>query len=173
MKNIDFMQHNIKMQHVLGWSIKKCGSFLKYVVLVSKTVATSTNGCIFNMQNCSTTVLADGKISLVLVEELVKIFCSNYWQNPHITVAVNYFHYNSHHHYHYHHFHYHCACERLFVCVCMCVCVCVCVFVCVVCTSILREGFICLDQLECQGTHQRCYVEDVSFLSQVLGNSLH
>ena len=35
----DFMQHNIKMQHVLGWSIKGCGSFLKYAVQVSKTVA--------------------------------------------------------------------------------------------------------------------------------------
>ena len=37
--------------------------------------------------------------------------------------------------------------------------VCVCVF-----TSIDREGFIRLDQLECQGTDQRCRVEDVSFL---------
>ena len=35
------MQHKIKMWHVLGWDIKKCGSFLKYGVLVSKTVATS------------------------------------------------------------------------------------------------------------------------------------
>ena len=32
-KYIDFMQHNIKMWRVLGWSIKKCGSFLKYAVL--------------------------------------------------------------------------------------------------------------------------------------------
>ena len=32
------MQHNTKMEYFLGWSIKKCGSFLKYVVLVSKTV---------------------------------------------------------------------------------------------------------------------------------------
>ena len=37
----------------------------------------------------------------------MKLFCSNYWQNPKITAAVHYFHYNSHHHYHYHHFHYH------------------------------------------------------------------
>ena len=35
------MQRNIKMRHVLGWSIKKSGSFLKYLVLVSKTMATS------------------------------------------------------------------------------------------------------------------------------------
>ena len=35
------MQHDIKMPQVLGWSIKKCDSFMKYVVLVSKTVATS------------------------------------------------------------------------------------------------------------------------------------
>ena len=35
------MQHNVKMQHVLGWSTKKSGSFFQYVVLVSKTVATS------------------------------------------------------------------------------------------------------------------------------------
>ena len=38
-KNIDFMQRNIKTQHVLDWSIKKCGSYLEYVVPVSKTVA--------------------------------------------------------------------------------------------------------------------------------------
>ena len=42
-----FMQHNINMRHVLGWSIKKCGYFLKYVVLVSKTVA-----YIYNKQKC-------------------------------------------------------------------------------------------------------------------------
>ena len=53
------MQYNIKMRHVRGWSIKKYGSFLKYVVLVSKTVATCY---IFNKLKCSTTVLADGKI---------------------------------------------------------------------------------------------------------------
>ena len=35
----------------------------------------------------------------------MKLFCSNYWQNPPITATVHYFHYNSHHHYH---FHYHC-----------------------------------------------------------------
>ena len=56
-------------------------------------------------------------------------------------------------------------------CVCVCVCVvCVCVCVCArmfVCTSIHLEGFICLVQLECQGTDQRCCVEDVSFLYQV------
>ena len=43
-----------------------------------------------------------------------------------------------------------------------CVRVCVCV-----CTSIHRKGFICLDQLKYQGTDQRCYVEDVSFIYQV------
>ena len=37
----------------------------------------------------------------------MKLFCSNYWQNPKITAAVHYFNYNSHRHYHYHHFHYH------------------------------------------------------------------
>ena len=47
----------------------------------------------------------------------------------------------------------------------MCVCVrararvCVCVF-----TSIHSEGFICLDQLECQGTDQRFFAEKVSFI---------
>ena len=43
------------------------------------------------------------------------------------------------------------------VCVCVCVCVRLCVFVttCVcVFTSIHREGFICLDQLECLETDQ-------------------
>ena len=38
----------------------------------------------------------------------MKLFSSNYCQNPYITAAVHYFHYNSHHHYHDHHFHYHC-----------------------------------------------------------------
>ena len=33
--------------------------------------------------------------------------------------------------------------------------------------SIHRKGFICLEQLECQGTDQRCCVEEVSFLRQV------
>ena len=47
------------MQYVLGWSIKKRGSFLKHLVLVSKTVATSYT---FNKQKCSTTVFVDGKI---------------------------------------------------------------------------------------------------------------
>ena len=28
-----------------------------------------------------------------------------------------------------------------------------------VCPSIHREGFICSDQLDCQGSDQRCYVE--------------
>ena len=37
------MQYNIKMQYVLGWSIKMCGSFLKYVVQITKTL-----GYIFN-----------------------------------------------------------------------------------------------------------------------------
>ena len=53
------MQRNIKIRDVLGWSIRKCGSFLKYVVLVSKTVATRY---IFNKKTYSTTVYADGKI---------------------------------------------------------------------------------------------------------------
>ena len=47
------------------------------------------------------------------------------------------------------------------VCVCVCLCVCVCVR-----TSFHREGFICLDRLECRRTDQRCYAEDVSFLCQ-------
>ena len=56
----------------------------------------------------------------------------------------------------------------VWVCVWVCVCVCVCVRVCVcVCTSIHYEGFIRLDQLECQGTDQRCYVKDVFFICQV------
>ena len=46
--------------------------------------------------------------------------------------------------------------------VCVCVCLCVCVF-----PSIHGEGFICLEQLEYQGTDQRCCVEDASFLHQV------
>ena len=63
-----------------------------------------------------------------------------------------------------------CLCVCVWVCVWVCVCVCVrvCVCVCVcVCTSIHYEGFIRLDQLECQGTDQRCYVKDVFFICQV------
>ena len=40
-------------------------------------------------------------------------------------------------------------------------------------TSIHREGFICLDQLGNQGTNQRCYVEDVNFLSQAPSSLLY
>ena len=53
----------------------------------------------------------------------------------------------------------------------VCVCVCACMRACVrararVCVfrSIHREGFICLDQLGCQGTDQRCCGKDVGFL---------
>ena len=46
--------------------------------------------------------------------------------------------------------------------VCVCACVHARVWVCVF-RSIHREGFICLDQLGCQGTDQRCCVEDVGF----------
>ena len=45
---------------------------------------------------------------LVFVEELMKLFCSNYWQNTQITAAVYYFRYNFHQNYHYHHFQCHC-----------------------------------------------------------------
>ena len=38
----------------------------------------------------------------------MNLFCSNCWQNLHITAAVHYFHYNFHPHYHYHHIQYHC-----------------------------------------------------------------
>ena len=40
-------------------------------------------------------------------------------------------------------------------------------------TLIHREGFICLEQLECQGTDQQCCVEDVSFVRQVLSSLLY
>ena len=51
------MEINRNTQHVVGWSIEKCGSFLKYVVLVSKTVA-----YIYNKPVFATTVFADSKI---------------------------------------------------------------------------------------------------------------
>ena len=54
------------------------------------------------------------------------------------------------------------ACVRACVCGCVCVCVCVCVFM-----SIHREGFICLNQLGCQKTDQKYFVEDFYFLCQV------
>ena len=59
--------------------------------------------------------------------------------------------------------------DRMCVCLCVCVCmycVCVCVF-----TSVHREGFACLE-LELQETDQQCFVEDVSFLCQVLSSLL-
>ena len=58
-QNIGFMQRNIKIQRVLGWSIKKYGSFLKYVVPVSKT---ATTHYIFQKEKRASTVLADNKI---------------------------------------------------------------------------------------------------------------
>ena len=45
---------------------------------------------------------------LVLVEKLVKLFCSNYGENIQITAAVYYFYYDYHDHYQYHIFHKHC-----------------------------------------------------------------
>ena len=70
---IDFMEHNRNTRHVLGWSIKKCGSFLKYVVLVSKTVA-----YIYNKQKCSllqclqtAKSLAFGRISETILQQLL------------------------------------------------------------------------------------------------------
>ena len=65
-----------------------------------------------------------------------------------------------------------CVCVYVCMCVCACVCVCVCVYVCMcvcvcVCVSIHREGFICLDQLEYQGTDQQCCVEDATFLKSL------
>ena len=51
---------------------------------------------------------------------------------------------------------------EVFLNICVFLCARVCVFM-----SIHLEGFICLKQQDCQGTDQRCYVEDVSFLCQV------
>ena len=51
-----------------------------------------------------------------------------------------------------------------FVCVCVCVCMCACTRTFM---SIHHEGFICHEQLECQGTDQQCCVEGISFLHQV------
>ena len=42
-----------------------------------------------------------------------------------------------------------------------------------VCTSIHREGFICLDRVGYHGTDQRCSVENVNFLCQVLSSLLY
>ena len=53
------MQRNTKIRHVLDRSIKKCGSFLKDKILVSKAVATYY---IFNKYKYFITVLADDKI---------------------------------------------------------------------------------------------------------------
>ena len=51
----------------------------------------------------------------------MKLFCSNYWQNPRVTDVVRYFHYNSHHHYH---FHYHCKmhlyCPKILLTILLC-----------------------------------------------------
>ena len=48
------------------------------------------------------------KLLIISSRRTGETILSNYWQNPKITAAVHYFHYNSHHHYHYYHFHYHC-----------------------------------------------------------------
>ena len=63
------MQRNIKIWHALGWSIKNRGSFLKDLVLVSKTLVTHY---IFNKSKCSTAALAGGKI-------VNKLLQKNWW----------------------------------------------------------------------------------------------
>ena len=52
----------------------------------------------------------------------------------------------------------------------VCVSLCVCVFVWSVCwrVLVLAKGFICLEYLECQGTDQRCCVEDVTISTSFL-----
>ena len=68
LKNIYFMQAITKMRHVLGRSVRKCASFLKYVVLQFQfpklwLFVTSSKS------KCSTTVLADGKIVNQLLQK--------------------------------------------------------------------------------------------------------
>ena len=88
------------MRHLLVRSIKKCGSFLKYVLYLLNPWLTSSAGKSFPLQ-----CLQTANCQLIFIEELVKLFCSNYGQNPTVTGAAPYFHYNSYHHYH---FYYHC-----------------------------------------------------------------
>ena len=43
--------------------------------------------------------LQTAKSLINFCRRIVKLFCSNYWQNPLVADAVHYFHENSHHHY--------------------------------------------------------------------------
>ena len=94
-----FTEHNIKMRHNLGWSNKKCGSFLKYVVLVQKPWLTSSTSRGVLLQ-----CLQTAKLLISSSRRIGEIFCSDYWQNPPVTAADHYFHYISHHQNPYHHF---------------------------------------------------------------------
>ena len=55
------------------------------------------------------------------------------------------------------------------VCLCVYICVCMCLYMCVLkfIYRVCLTGFICLDQLKCQGTDQRWCAWDISFLWQV------
>ena len=82
------MQRNIKMQHALGWSIKKSGSFLKHIVLVSKTVA---NSYIFKSKSVPLQCLHTANSLISSCRWIAETIFSNNWQNPQITAAVHYF----------------------------------------------------------------------------------
>ena len=61
----------------------KCGSFLKYVVLAQNLGLHFQQVKVFHYSACRRQ-----NCKLVLVEELVRLFCSNYWQNPSVAVLV-------------------------------------------------------------------------------------
>ena len=82
------MQGNIKVLHVLGWSIKKLWLF----EICSSSF--QIRGCMLLFQQLNVFQYSACRRQnhlLVLVEELVKLFCSNYFQNSQITAAVHYF----------------------------------------------------------------------------------
>ena len=63
------------------------------------------------------------------------------------------------------------------ICVCVCACVCVCVCVCVCLSPSTVKASSVWNSWDCQGTDQRCCVEDVGFLcrfpSFLLWNAEH
>ena len=51
----------------------------------------------------------------------MKLFCCKHWQNPPVTAAAHYFHYNSHRHYHFHYdFKMHLCCLKILLTVLFC-----------------------------------------------------
>ena len=90
------MQRNIKMRHVLGWSVKKYDSVLKYVVPISKTVLHLVSKTVLlvtssRSKNVPLKLLKTAKSLISSCWRIGETIFSKYWWNPQISAAVHYF----------------------------------------------------------------------------------